>query len=338
MTEKVLCDLLDMASGSNYSPPEEVQKFIDDEHAETTRDIKYAGLYGGRFLAITTDELTRDANGPALNQLGEERILALLEMLNRAGYKSQLDSHLKRMSEIERLTAIKAGAVKLKGGTFEFRGEFRKRKLVDSLVAVLEQELEQDETWFEEFDREVMLVHLRMAQMLGDCDLTLYQRYYFHLALQRLLQRCQSANEKLAELFEFIAKKDGELNKQQFEEVISALADIHSGIRSGLEQVRALLVPPLQNINDGQRLRDYLLDAEFIPMLPEKTKTIDGDWTAALFAQCSGIEEKARRLYFKSMGAILIQQESIAADWEMSRVNPIGAANSSPAKACTPLR
>src|SRR6185436_1943051 len=31
---------------------ESVQEFIDDEHAETTYDPKYQGLYDGRFLEI----------------------------------------------------------------------------------------------------------------------------------------------------------------------------------------------------------------------------------------------------------------------------------------------
>ena len=49
-----------------FTPPEQVQKFIDDEHAETMQDERYQGMYDGRLLAIPTEELTTYANDPAV--------------------------------------------------------------------------------------------------------------------------------------------------------------------------------------------------------------------------------------------------------------------------------
>ena len=63
----------------------------------------------------------------------------------------------------------------------------------------------------------------------------------------------------------------------------------------------------------GMPLSEYLWQE---PLLgPMTGKSIDGNWASALMKQISQMEERCRRLYFKSMGAILQRQEIIAQNY-----------------------
>ena len=67
-----------------------------------------------------------------------------------------------------------------------------------------------------------------------------------------------------------------------------------------------------QNMTPGVILSAHLLDEPLVLPLMADTKTIHPEWAGKLSAQIFQIEEQGRRLYFKSMGAILTRQTSIA--------------------------
>ena len=225
-----------------------------------------------------------------------------------------MDAHAKRREESSLLRALEKGDAKIKGAHFEFRGQQVAKSDVKPLLQTVEGELEADAEWLKTFDREVFQTHLRLGQIINDGDQDLYGRYDFHLRLQDMLRAARQEEYRLAALFQFLSTKEGSLSKSDFEQVRSALAESHRNIQTAYEQTRSAVLPALQNMQTGQLLSDYLLDEPLISPLPPGDK-IDGNWASALGRQISQIEDRCRRLYFKSMGAILTRQEAIAQNY-----------------------
>ncbi len=295
-----------------FAPPEQVQQFIDGEHAETTQDARYLGMYDGRLLSIPSESLTEIANDPVLPMLPETRIQTLLDRLYNAEYKTWLETYQKRREENAFLGALERGEVKIKGDTFPFRDQPHKKAEMKSLLALVASELEADAEWLKAFDREVFLVHLRMAQIVGAGDRVLFDRYYFHLQLQDRLKAARQEEARLAGVFQFLSSKEDGLEKKEFAQALASLQEAQRSVSLEFDRAKALPMPPLQNVQPGLPLSAYLLEEPLVAPLPPDVKSIDGKWAGALMQQVSQIEERCRRLYFKSMGAILGQQEAIA--------------------------
>ena len=100
------------------------------------------------------------------------------------------------------------------------------------------------------------------------------------------------------------------------------LSDIRSSIVTVLQKYGSTPLPALQNMAEGAALSACLLDEVLVGPQPGPEDRIDGGWAAALAKQVSQIEERSRRLYFKSMGAILARQEKIAAAWREKHPDP----------------
>ena len=299
----------------DLAPPEQVQAFLDQEHNEVAQDPRYLGLFDGRLLSIPSESLTDYANDPSLPKLPEAQIQTLLDTLYNAQYKDWLDAHHKRDKEDDLLKALNSGDTKMKGGEFEFRGRKYKKSDLKELVALVEKELEADVAWLKGFDREVFLVHLRIAQLLGTGDKELYERYYFHLNLQDRLKAARIAEIGLFGVFAFLQSKQGNLSKSEFAEAISSLTEVHRTFCMDFQKSYLLPLPPLQNMPPGMPLSSYLLQEPLILPMPASDKSINGDWAQGFMKQVSQAEERCRRLYFKSMGAILLQQESLAQNY-----------------------
>lgn len=316
MTERFYQNVLELKSPV-FAPPEQVQAFIEEEHAETTQDGRYLGLYDGRLLSIPTASLTAYANDPSLPALPEAQIQALLSNLYNAEYKTWMEAHHKRREENDLLETVDQGDGKQKKAStaFMFRGKSYRKADVKMLLMMVEKELEADAEWLKAFDREVFLVHLRMAQILSDgtSDNDLYQRYYFHLNLQDILKTARRQELQMIGLFRFLSSKENGLSASEFNGALAALEEVRQEINKAYQTSCALALPALQNMQTGMPLSEYLWQE---PLLgPMTGKSIDGNWARALMKQISQMEERCRRLYFKSMGAILQRQEIIAQNY-----------------------
>ncbi|MCX6377936.1 MAG: M48 family metallopeptidase, partial [Armatimonadetes bacterium] len=293
------------------SPVEQVQKFIDDEHGETTQDARYLGLYDGRLLSIPVEALTNSANDPALVAIKPERIEALLNKLYNAEYKNWLEEHLKRRDELHTLVALVQGEVRLKGNHFEFRGEKRSKSELNTTLQQVDNEVAEGEGWLKEFDNEVFLIHLRIAQIVQEGDYDLYVRYYFQLNLQEILKTAYAEEARLAATYQFVSSKEA-LSKDEFQQVVTALNVAHNSIAVAYEKARAVALPALQNMQEGIALSEILLPLGLLPPHQEGQSELNQQWANTLVEQILEIKEKGSRLYFKSMGAILSRQEAIA--------------------------
>lgn len=313
MTETFYRRMLELKTPT-FTPPEQVQKFIDDEHAETTQDERYQGMYDGRLLSIPTEMLMPYANDPAVFAMTPEQIQSLLRKLYHAEYKGWMEAHAKRREEHSLLAALDQGEAKIKGSHFEFRGAQVRKSDVKSLLQRVEEELEADSEWLKAFDREVLQAHLRMGQIVNDGDKDLYARYEFHLGLQDMLRSALQEQYRLAGLFQFLSAKEGNLSKTEFEQVRTALAEAHGNLCAAYGKTRSIALPVLQNIQPGQPLSAYLLEEPMLDPMQDLSR-IDGNWLSALGRQIAQIEERCRHLYFKSMGAILKRQEAIAENY-----------------------
>ena len=319
MSEKFYQFYLDLPATTNFASPEEVQKFIDEEHAETTQDPRYEGLYDGRFILIPENQLTSYANDPSLPSISTDQIQALLNKLYHAEYKEWYEGHQKRSEEEDMLEVLASGEVKTKEKTFEFRGKRYPNRDAKMLIERVRMELEPDKEWLTAFDREVFLIHLRMAQLVGAGDQDLYLRYYFHLKLQETLKKPRLLEMNLVTVFQYLTNNQGEISAEDYVEVVKRLNEIYRGASQAITQANSIGLPALQNLTEGVSLGAYLLPEPLIPPLYENGKSIDVQWMMALGSQLSEINGRCNRLFFKSMGSILSKQEAITKSWQESQ-------------------
>jgi Zn-dependent protease with chaperone function len=315
MTALFYRHILDFPADLSLASPDKVQIFIEDEHQETNQDPRYAGMYDGRLLSIPPDLLTEYANDPSLPTMAEIRIRELVEKQYDIGMKDWIEAHGKLREQSDFLEGIESGETKIAGNTFEFRGQTYPKPQAKILLASVEEELKVESEFLKQYDREVLQVHLRMAQIVGDGDRDLFERYYFHLHLQETLKTARLEEIRLISLFQFVASKHEGLSKKEFAETQSMLSEAHGNILSALRDYGSVPLPTLQNMTAGVSLASCLLEQPLVTALPAGQERIDGNWVSTFMKQVSQIEERARRLYFKSMGAILARQEVIAATW-----------------------
>src|SRR5450432_4218560 len=101
--------------------PEEVQGFINDEHADRAYDPKYQGLYDDRNLLLKgINEMAKEGSKQpwSITDLGNTHAT-----LYNAEVKHRSQLYYKRMEELNFLKAVQNGWVKPKDDELEFRGE-----------------------------------------------------------------------------------------------------------------------------------------------------------------------------------------------------------------------
>jgi Zn-dependent protease with chaperone function len=306
------------------SPPEEVQAFIDSEHEEIKQDARYRGLYDGRLLRITPEQLEEYAAGPVLATLTPDALVASMNKLYNAEYAGWLQGRLDREKQRDELYAIRQNASKRRRGKFEFRGKQYQKSELESLAKSLDAELTADNDWFAAFDREIFQAHLRMAQIADANPEDLLQRYRFQIHVQKVETVMHQEEGRLLNIFRFLASKEGNLGKKDFQIIRAGLDTAYNNIRSALMDAQGVRLLGLQNVDQGTPLNEALLPEPLVGPLQSDTG-ISGEWVAALGRQTSEMEERCRRLYFKSIGAILQRQEAIAEKYRTEVVEAAAA-------------
>jgi Zn-dependent protease with chaperone function len=310
------------------SSPERVQAFLDEEHAETTYDPKYQGLYDHRKL------MPGDIHEIATVAQNWAKELGTLAQIHAGIYsaevkhRAQLYNH--RHEECDKLVAIANRWERPKNGEFEFRGEWYDVRDAKRLLKKLDKEYEKDEDWLAELDRKVFEVNYQMAQQLNPLWATeLFKRYEFHLDVQKIWQRLRDQEGPVTSALNFLNTSTGDLQYDDFREIIAIFRNAHLELKAGLRISEDMYFPPLANMPAGQPVRDFLLAKKLVHGLNRSESSLPGKWIDKFLKQIREVQIKVNRLHFKSMGGILALQQTITAE-ALRRASPGAAAAARP--------
>jgi Zn-dependent protease with chaperone function len=285
-----------------------VQKFIDNEHADTTYDPKYKGAYDERILEPgDLDEL----NGIMRESpWTDERMEKVLDKLYD-DCEEHAEAHSELYKEMEALQSSVVGRPSPK----------LKRKMKE-----VEEKQDENRDWFKSFDRRVYLLHMQMAaQVDKELRRDLLERYRFQLEVQRLFQESRAAfNKADAYLgaFAAAARNEIQLPPDFAGEVIQVLRESWKALKNIIKDAREINLPAMKNFEEGENLADFILEGKMVPEPP--LSYVKGAWIDKLMTQLQGVRQKCFRLHFKSVGGILRLQEDIAAKWRVLR-EPVAA-------------
>jgi Zn-dependent protease with chaperone function len=314
-------------------PPEEVQAFIDDEHAETTYDPCYHGLYDSRYLEIEDlDDVVDEAKRAAWDEGRLERVH--LKLYDNE-LKEWMDGHNNRREEYRLLTGLVNGDLELKDDDLEFRGRHYDVREAKRLLKKVDRELEEDRRFFEGIDRRGFLVYYQMA-MQADTELRkeLFKRYDFHLTCQDLLRKLNVERNHMEATLNFLSGRK-ELQQNEFRSALKACRDAQKSLKKTLGTADDLPMPDLANMKKGKPLGHFLLDKKLVHSLDSDEDTLRGEWISKLMNQIGEVQEKLRRIHFKSLGAMLLLQDRIHRKWRdyLASLPAVLAATEEPARA-----
>jgi hypothetical protein len=205
--------------------------------------------------------------------------------------------HNTRLAEYHLLRAIGQGWHRPTAGRFSFRGKQHATPDAGRLLAVIEEELAQDQAWLAEFDRNVFRIYSALAWQLDPTTADeLLQRYRFHLELQRL---CSSLRE--------LGGLAGWLKRQRpappdSREALSIARQLAAMLGATIQAAGQLVPPPLPHLSVGGSLQSLLLDE---PIPSSETKV------PALLTQFRRVQQRLERVQRGSLVAILTLQQRL---------------------------
>jgi Zn-dependent protease with chaperone function len=289
--------------------PEVVQAFIDEEHAETTYNPRYHGLYDHRYITPgNIDELMTSA--PAELSDASELVVAQASLYGDE-LKSRMDAHQARQQEYQLLARLTQGAVELTGKDFQFRGSRHVASDARKLMQQVRGELQADSEWMNSLDRQVFLVHFEMARQLGESVLReMRERYRFHLAVQEIHRVLTAHNNQVNGMLSQIAGQR-QLPQDQYNGCVSVLRLSYNALVEKLAQAAKLQIPPMKNMAPGQLLGPFLLNRS----VGSPPDALEGAWIRGFLETQAEVIDKSQRIHFKSLGGILSLQEEIARRW-----------------------
>jgi Zn-dependent protease with chaperone function len=285
--------------GTALDDPKVVQKFIDDEHHETTYDERYQGAYdSGRLLnpgdLDDLDELIRK------EPWEDGRLASVFEKLY-AGLKDKVEEMKDVTDELRRLRKENEGELSKK----------LKRKIKD-----LDKDREDLNDWFRTLDRRVYLVYVQMSYRVDtDAYYELTNRYRFHMAIQGIYKTVRHHFEQADlyfNIYQHLEKANAppHVKNAHVTETLYTFREARKALKGVLREAREINMPAMKNFEEGERLAEFLLDEDLIREAGESG--VSFKWIIKLFRQLEEVERKAARLHFKSLGQILALQEGIA--------------------------
>jgi Zn-dependent protease with chaperone function len=293
---------------------EDVQAFIDAEHAETTYHPRYHGLYDDRYvkpgkmaeLCVISERAEFDDRG---------RLADAHAQLYGEDLKSKMDAYKTRNEELVRLSRMASGMVQLTGKDFEHRGRRFSLAQVPRLLKEVEKEIDNHFENMHALDRLVFRVHYAMAVQLGETERAeLEERYHFHLTIQEI-HLSLVANSRHVDAVLSSLSGQQEVSQSDFQAALNALREAHTVLEDSLNMANRLAMPALTNVTAGQPLRSLLRTEPIIRKLHADIKTLNGEWIGKFMGQMREVIEKTARILFKSLGGLLALQERIAERW-----------------------
>jgi len=294
----------------------DVQKFIDDEHAETTYDKKYGGLYDGR--PINPGKIPALVRAVKNDPLDSEELARKCRRLYNASFRARMKDYLALREEHRVLIGLRNGDLELKGETFKFRGKRYDLDDVKKLLKKVKGELEDQHEHFAELDKAVFRVHFQMCKELDDkLAEEMIKRYTFHMNVQDIDRSVVIHQEMVGFALSMLTgKKQVTQSDVQFVRIV--LKEAHKALEAGMDNAHSLRLPRLKNMKEGSRLGSFLLRKELVRKLRPSSS---GKWVGKFLQQLNEVEEKIRRIHFKSLGGILALQERVAKEWAKEQSN-----------------
>jgi Zn-dependent protease with chaperone function len=277
-------------------PPEDVQGFLDDEHAEISYDPKYHGAYDERWINPgRIDDLNQALDDEPWDA---ERIGRVHSRLYR-----ELGHRVEDFARVRK--AIR---------NIYRRGFGRPRGRDRGRLEDLEDELAGLDDWFASFDRRVYLVYCQMAKQVDESWLTeLTHRYQFHLQVQEMHRDVLVALERVLDVIDGLEYYGEELPQDFFEELMGTFRNGRDAMRKALDRSYGMITPAMANIRKGTRFDKLIFDRRLLAELP--MTFVRGKWVAKLVDQMMHMRHRLQRMDFKSLGAILQMQDRLAAEW-----------------------
>lgn len=308
MTYKFYRMVFKIPKNADLADAQKVQKFIDNEHADTTFDPKYKGCYDDRPLE--PGDLT-ELNGIVRDSpWADDRMEKVLDKLYD-GCEEHAEAHADLYKEETALRNSIVGRPSPKV----------KRKLEE-----LKEKQDENWEWFKSFDRRVYLLHVQMAAQVDPAlKDELVERYRFQLEVQRLYQEARAAFNKADNyLGAYAAAQRGEIQvPPDFPgEVIQVLREQWKVLKNIIKDAKEINLPAMKNFDEGENLAGFILEGKMVPEPP--LSYVKGVWIDKLMTQLQGVRNKCFRLHFKSVGGILKMQEQLATNWKANR-EPVAA-------------
>jgi hypothetical protein len=292
----------------DYADPQKVQKFLDEEYAETTYADHYHGFYDNRYLEI--GELEPLFSRWQQEPMSADEAVEKLQTMFGPALQTWVKEHCLRLDEHDFLAGLQANTVQLKTSTLDFRGQAHTPAAVPALLEGVQKELKDDQAHTADIDGQVLRIHRQLAYRqdakLGE---ELVSRYRFHLGIQEMHRLVLQATQETHNTLAYAGGR--ELSQEEFAYVRGMLRQASQKVIDTLDESERFRIPALKNMTAGESLRDFLLQKSVVGVLAAAQDTIDPTWIPRFLAQTAEVQDKLRRLLFKSMGAILILQEQI---------------------------
>ncbi len=292
-----------------FADPAKVQKFLDEEYAETTYADRYHGFYDSRYLEIPELEplFARWQNEP----MSAAEAFGKLQTLFGPDMQTWVKGHWQRLDEHDLLAGVQAGRLQLRNSSLDFRGQAHPPSAVPTLLERVQKELNDDQAHKAGIDAEVLRIHRLLAyQQAPAVAEELVHRYRFHLGIQEMHRTVTQAAQETQAALNYASGR--ELTPEEFAEVRGMLRHASQKVFDLLDESARFRMPALKNMCAGESVREFLLQKSLVATLAADTQTINPEWIQRFMAQAGEIQDKLRRLLFKSMGGILALQEQIA--------------------------
>jgi Zn-dependent protease with chaperone function len=299
--------------GFVLSAPSKVQRFLDEEHAEVILDRRYRGMYDNRFLEPgDLDELIAEAgtHEPA----ADETLRAEVDRLYGDELRAFMEQFHARLEEIRMLQTVMGGHLQW-GKTFAFRGEQYQQSSAGELFGRLNDEMSRDRQWFAELDRRIFLVHLQIAARTSpELHQELSTRYQVHMLIQAMTRELRAAQNPLGAVLALL--NGGPLDDEAIDQVFETLLEVHGVVTRAMETGQNLVLPGLNNIDDGTTLSQAILAEPLISDETLRANELDHHWLESFLGQYERILDQLTHLRRKSLGGLLFVQEDIVRQWQ----------------------
>ncbi|GAB5523405.1 MAG: hypothetical protein Roseis2KO_12770 [Roseivirga sp.] len=292
----------------NFKPKEEVQKFIIAELSEAEFGERYMQYFDSHVISLPKEDRTE----PEIVLTAEKLRLAIADLWGD-DFKSRMTTiNTKREKLIEVVNFVQNPP---KGGSIEVNGKQFKAK--DSVQAyhAINKIMEEDSSWFIEYDEKIYSLYTQMNALLRPADRELTKRYKFLKQTNDMSRELGVFSQDL----DTYAQEVSELTQPE-EEDISGYAIKFNTLRSKFEKLlreaNGVDVPALNNIGNIDKLGQFLLP---IPPGFISSTDIDFNHVQQLAYQISDASSRLDRLANKNLGALLKLQESLEEELKLMK-------------------
>jgi Zn-dependent protease with chaperone function len=301
----------------SLADPAAVEAFIKEEHAETTYDPRYQGFYDNRFIKPgEIGDLVRTIKSEPLSP---PEVAGLYAGLYAGTFSSRMEEYALLREELGTLTGLRDGRLKLQGEEFTFRTRRYGLADVNKLLKRVRRDMDEELEWAARLDRRVFCCHYRMAMDLGSETVSeLLNRYRFHLDAQELAVELAEHQEKMDAALAFLRGRS-RVHVDDFIEVRDVFRDAHDALDRCLGRADRLALPELKNMTGGEPVGHFLLEKSLVPQFGRSARALSGKKIGRFLGQFAEVQDKLRRIHYKSLGAILKLQEAVAEKWRALR-------------------